>query len=236
MSPTRGPQGAGLAIFVKTPGLSPIKTRLAAGVGEDAALTFFRLAAAATGAVAREAQALAGARLTAYWAVAEAAGQGQWPGLPVVAQGEGGLGERLDHVYASLRARHGAALLIGADSPQLTPEDLLQALAALDAPGDFALGPTPDGGFWVFGGRLAIARADWLAVPYSAADTAERLAGRLAGRGRLTRLAARVDVDEASDLAALAADLAALNAPLPAQLALRAWLEALLAAQPPSQA
>jgi hypothetical protein len=46
----------GIAIFVKTPGHSPLKTRLAAGIGIDAAREFHMLAAQAVAAVARKAQ------------------------------------------------------------------------------------------------------------------------------------------------------------------------------------
>ena len=44
---------AALAIFVKTPGLSRIKTRLAAGVGDELAAEFYRLAVEAILAVAQ---------------------------------------------------------------------------------------------------------------------------------------------------------------------------------------
>jgi glycosyltransferase A (GT-A) superfamily protein (DUF2064 family) len=40
-----------LAVFVKTPGLSPIKTRLAASVGEQKALEFYRRSLRVTEAV-----------------------------------------------------------------------------------------------------------------------------------------------------------------------------------------
>ncbi|MDQ3495902.1 MAG: hypothetical protein M3485_10390, partial [Pseudomonadota bacterium] len=60
----------GLAIFVKTPGHSPLKTRLAAGIGRESAERFHRLAAEAVAAVARAAQATPPGLATA-WAVAE---------------------------------------------------------------------------------------------------------------------------------------------------------------------
>ena len=44
-----------VAIFVKTPGLSPLKTRLAKGIGSALATEFHRRAAAAVSAVARAA-------------------------------------------------------------------------------------------------------------------------------------------------------------------------------------
>jgi glycosyltransferase A (GT-A) superfamily protein (DUF2064 family) len=41
-----------LAIFVKTPGLSPVKTRLAEGIGQARAEAFYRLAVDAVAEVA----------------------------------------------------------------------------------------------------------------------------------------------------------------------------------------
>jgi hypothetical protein len=122
-----------LAIFVKTPGLSPVKTRLAASLGTKAATRFHELAAAATAAVVHQCQPL----LIPYWAIAETGhpeAARAWPDFASVEQGEGDLGARLDRVYAHLQARHGRALLIGADAPQLTSALLRQALSALDNP------------------------------------------------------------------------------------------------------
>ena len=76
----------GVAILVKTPGLSPVKTRLAAGLGAARAARWHQLAAAAVAeAVARV------AGLSAYWAVAEplAHAGGAWPGMPLLEQGAG---------------------------------------------------------------------------------------------------------------------------------------------------
>jgi len=105
---------AAVAIFVKTPGLSPVKTRLAAGVGVEAATEFHRLAAASVAGVARA----CGEEIVPYWAVAEqeALDAPAWRGFPTIWQGEGGLGARLDRIYATLLLRHGRVLLIGADA------------------------------------------------------------------------------------------------------------------------
>src|SRR5690606_525788 len=54
-----------LAIFVKTPGWSALKTRLAAGTGDAYAERWYRLAADAVASVAIRARAQHG--LTAYW-------------------------------------------------------------------------------------------------------------------------------------------------------------------------
>lgn len=215
---------AALAIFVKTPGLSPVKTRLAAGIGASAALRFHQLAAAATAEVARACTP----SLTPYWAIAEAgpAAAAAWPGFAPLHQGEGDLGERLHTVYARLQARHRRVLLIGADAPQLTVASLRRALARLDdASVPFVIGDASDGGFWLFGGRAAIPRDVWTRVRYSRSQTASDLRQQLQLHGAVATVERLTDVDSAADLPALRGALDALDAPLPAQLALRQWLD-----------
>lgn len=213
-----------LAIFVKTPGHSPIKTRLAAVIGAPAATEFYCLAAHAVAEVAGAARDA----LQPYWAVAEHAGldDPRWRDLPKLWQGVGPLGERLHHVYASLHATHEMVLLVGADSPQITPALLRRALNLLEEDdASFTLGPARDGGFWLFGGRAPIARETWCSVRYSYADTAKQLRQALHLRETPRVLPILTDVDTADNLATLAAALSVLRAPSPGQHALLRWLE-----------
>lgn len=222
---------AALAIFVKTPGLSPVKTRLAASIGAAAALRFHQLAAAATAEVACSCEPW----LTPYWAIAEAnpAAAAAWPGFASLHQGEGGLGQRLHTVYARLQARHGRALLIGADAPQLTFAALQRALHVLDDPSTpFAIGAARDGGFWLFGGRSRIPRHVWTSVVYSQAHTASDLRQRLSIHGAVGAAGDLTDVDTVEDLPALRDALDTLCEPLPAQQALRRWLDTVVTAVP----
>lgn len=214
---------AGLAIFVKTPGHSPLKTRLAQAIGRDAAETFHRLAAAAVAEVVVQAQA-AMPGLVGYWAVAEpdAMDAPIWRGLPRIAQGDGDLGARMRHVCGTLQQRHGRAVLIGADAPQLRADDLLAACAALDSH-PHALGPSEDGGFWLFATRVAVPAAAWSDTPWSQGDTAARFLDGL-GTASVATLRCLRDVDSVDDLAALAEALRTLAAPESKQAALMRWL------------
>lgn len=189
----------GLGIFVKTPGHSPLKTRLAAGIGRASAERFHCLAAEAVAAVARAAQAtLPGLAVT--WAVAEASAldDALWSGLPRIAQGAGDLGARMRHVTERLCSAHGGALLLGADAPQLRVDDLVAAVRALDEY-DHVLGPSVDGGFWLFGTRQPVPVLAWTTTPWSQADTKERFIAAL-GTPRIGRLNALRDADTADDL------------------------------------
>ena len=214
-----------VAVFVKTPGLSPVKTRLAAGIGEKRAGVFYQLACVAVrevlAAAAKEMPPLQG-----YWAVAEPGGAAMWLDLPTVAQGEGGLGTRLAVVYEAMRAkdRFGAAVLIGADAPQLTLTTFALTRAALEGGADFVIGPAADGGFYLFAGLRPLDAALWESVPYSQSNTTTELKKQLAPIGRVALLETLTDVDEEKDLGPATKELANVVHPTPAQLELMAWL------------
>ncbi|MEP6624544.1 MAG: DUF2064 domain-containing protein, partial [Acidimicrobiia bacterium] len=73
---------------------------------------------------------------------------GPWlpPAIDVVAQVGGNLADRLTGAFSAVT---GPAILLGMDTPQVTPTQLRHALDALLEPGiDAVLGPTIDGGFW----------------------------------------------------------------------------------------
>ena len=188
----------GLAIFVKTPSLSPIKTRLASSVGRLRAEAFYLSSAEAVASVALDAQAQGGP--TAYWAVAEpSAIRGDtWADLPRNCQGGGTLGERMDQVYRLLLPRHRLALLVGDDTPQLTASSLLQAAQWLSASEPrLVLGRAADGGFWLFGSNAALPRAAWCSPRYSSPHTAEDVVTAMGPFGAWLELERSTDVDRA---------------------------------------
>ena len=206
-----------VAIFVKTPGLSPVKTRLAAGIGAVVGVAYTLLTGVAS--VARACQP----ELTPYWAVAEPDAAAHWGGFPVIWQGEGGLGQRMQRVYAELLHRHGRVLLIGADAPQITAPLLLAAAERLrSAP--YVLGPAQDGGFWLFGGRQPVPAEVWTGTPYSTPRTGALFAQGLRAHGTIGDVEALADTDRPDDLPVLRAALCALTHPTSEQITLAAWL------------
>lgn len=221
-------QSAAVAVFVKTPRLSPIKTRLAVDIGLERSAEFYHLSvtciAATVAAVAKSTGA------TPYWAVAEEAGLDDplWQQFPCVSQGEGDLGDRLHTVFDELILQHTAVVLIGADSPQLTPTILKHAIQFLIDPHDhfnYVLGRTHDGGFYLFGSNAQIQQEAWSTIPYSTVNTAESLAANLLPSGNIRELARLTDVDVVEDLAILRNELLTVSAPIPDQICLLKWLE-----------
>lgn len=218
--------GGALAIFVKTPGLSPVKTRLQAARGRAFAEHWHRLAAAATASVAGT--AMAEGWLQAYWAVAEAEALAHplWASLPCLPQGAGGLGERMAKVHGALVEGHGFGLLIGADAPQLGTAALIEAADWLraDAP-RCVIGLAEDGGFWLFGANRVIPLAAWTSVRYSCRETGDDFRRAMSGHGHCLTVAALRDVDVEDDLAPVHGALRALPQPTADQQTLLQWLE-----------
>lgn len=197
---------AAAAVFVRTPGLSASKTRLAAEAGEEAAARLYGLALGCARELAAE---LAAEGVAVRWAVAEAEGVDDpaWraTGLPAMHSGGGDLGECLARVYGRLRAEADAAILLGSDSPQLTAAELRPAWAA-DAP-DFLAGPAADGGFYMFAGRRDVPADVWRDVEYSAPTTLRQLEERLAAP--VARLGVQPDFDDLQSLRAVRARMPA---------------------------
>lgn len=216
-----------VAVFVKTPELSPVKTRLAKTVGREKADMFFDLSVQAIEEVVLQANKLTDGKLQAYWAVGEEQGMEspRWQNLPCVHTGEGGLGQRLHHVYSTLLKQHDYVLLLGADSPQLSPQHLINAAEFLEKEDKFIIGPASDGGFYLFGGKKEIAEEVWTSVPYSARDTLEMLQMKLgldADEG-MSSFETLLDVDTEEDLKRLLLQMG--GDKLPMQQRLYAWLE-----------
>lgn len=119
-------------------------------------------------------------------------------GFEVVPQCRGGLDQRLAAAFSGC---DGPALLIGMDTPQVTPELLGVGFDDCDA----WLGDATDGGFWALG--LACPDPSLLlGVPMSAPDTGRVQRDRLRGAGlRVRDLPALTDVDDAADAEAVAA-------------------------------
>ncbi|WP_327121553.1 DUF2064 domain-containing protein [Streptomyces sp. NBC_01341] len=130
---------------------------------------------------------------------------GPWtpPGFDVLPQCAGTLDERIAAAFATCT---GPALLIGMDTPQITPALLAPALSPAGWDGcDAWFGPAEDGGFWALG----LAAPDPClvrGVPMSRPDTGGLQRARLTGLGLAVRdLPPLRDVDTAEDAALVAA-------------------------------
>ncbi|SFC83967.1 hypothetical protein SAMN05421773_106228 [Streptomyces aidingensis] len=186
-----------LLVIAKEPVPGRVKTRLTPHFTPGQAA---RLAAAALADTLRAVR-----RMPARRRVLVLAGRaGEWlpDGFEVVPQCAGGLDERIAAAFAGC---DGPALLVGMDTPQLTPA----LLAPATAPGSWPprrawFGPAEDGGFWALG----LAEPDpglVRGVPMSTARTGAEQRARLLAAGLEVRdLPVLRDVDTPVDAALIA--------------------------------
>lgn len=190
-----------ILIFARTPELGKVKTRLAAEVGDAAALDLYhRLLAHTCDTVTRSgfpARAhLAGPMPdTDLWSDA---------GFRRFPQADGDLGARMSAAFAQAFADGvRSVVIIGTDCPGLSPAHLHEAMKALETH-EAVVGPAEDGGYWLLG-LSAPVRSIFQNKAWST-DTVLRdtLADFKALGMSVARLEVLRDVDTAADLLALA--------------------------------
>ncbi|MFF8991377.1 DUF2064 domain-containing protein [Streptomyces sp. NPDC014983] len=182
-----------LLVIAKEPRPGRVKTRL------TPPFTPVEAAGLAEAALADTLHAVAAAPASRRLLVLDGA-PGPWlpPGFEVLPQCAGGLDERLADAFAHC---DGPALLIGMDTPQVTPDLLTVDFADCDA----YLGPAEDGGFWALG-LAAPDPALLRGVPMSTPVTGAVQRARLTEAGLRVRELPRLrDVDVADDARAVAA-------------------------------
>jgi glycosyltransferase A (GT-A) superfamily protein (DUF2064 family) len=132
-------------------------------------------------------------------------------GCTVVPQVEGDLGTRLAHAFAEAMAGPDGqlpTLLIGMDTPQVSPGLLADSLDRLVAagPGSAVLGTAPDGGWWALGVHAPAAAGVLPDVPMSRDDTAALTRAALERAGlTVLDLPPLTDIDHFPDAVAVAA-------------------------------
>lgn len=198
---------AHLLVFARVPALGRVKSRLAAGVGEPAALAIYHELLAITNA----AVVAAGVPATVWLADTTgpeptAAETREWTTHHAKCQPEGDLGARMAAAFAAaFEAGAGRVAIIGTDCPGLRDTHLNQAFALLET-NDLVLGPATDGGYYLLG--LHQPRPELF--QNKAWSTESVLTDTLADAARLGLRVAFLptlrDVDDAADLAAWRAE------------------------------
>lgn len=188
-----------LIIFTRAPLLGRVKTRLAAELGDEQALTIYESLARRT----IEATSQSAAWHTTIQVDPPDAERivREWLGaaLELRAQADGDLGERMRAAVAEAKA-DGASrvVVIGTDCPDVNADVVSDAFARLDR-ADVVLGPAVDGGYYLIGvhepHRLLFASIPW-SSPETTAATLR--AARTAGL-RVELLPVLSDVDTAAD-------------------------------------
>ena len=118
-------------------------------------------------------------------------------------QCEGGLGDRMAHGFANGLQRAASVVLIGADCPSITGDDLCQCLRWLQDDADVVLGPAEDCGYYLLGARQMISEL-FYDIPWGGPEVLPITRQRIERLGIECReLTTRWDVDQLEDVARL---------------------------------
>ena len=188
-----------LVVFLRTPRLGRVKSRLAAGIGALEALRFYRETCE---------HLLRRMMRDRRWQVhlaltpdRDALGARAWPVAAArFGQGMGDLGRRMER--AVRRLPPGPVVIVGSDIPALGPAHVVRAFAALGTH-HAVFGPAADGGYWLVGlrRRPRLPRPLFPRVRWS---SPEALADTLAGLPRDLRVAFLETLEDVDDAAAYA--------------------------------
>lgn len=183
--------GRHLVLFARRPALGMGKRRLAAAIGDLAALRFQRFA------FERLVRTLGGDPRWTLWLCLtpdRPANQRQRHEVP---QGRGDLGQRLSRLMRQLPP--GPIVVIGSDAPQIARADIARAFHALGR-ASAVFGPAPDGGFWLAGlDERSRRRPPFINVRWSSAHTLADVLAQVRPR-RFTLLRVLEDVDDIESL------------------------------------
>ncbi len=168
-----------LAVFLHAPRFGTVKSRLAAEIGERHALRLYRIMVSRTLAAARE----AGLGVTVWFAPSDAGPEMRyWLGedCDVRPQASGDRGARLAGAARAADSRR-PWLAIVDDCPSLDAAMLREA-AAITERGEYVIGPTVDGGYYLIGGMPPVPDL-FTAMPWGTSRLLPETRARLAHVG-----------------------------------------------------
>lgn len=219
-----------IAVFARAPIPGQAKTRLARELGHEAAAELYLAMLRDTLEAASQAASMSqDCDVMLYFTPATAFAPGPhsldfWQGLRL-AQSECDLGHRLLHCLDSLRLRgYERIVVIGSDSPDLSPTLITAAFTALDLPRyNLVFGPADDGGFYLMGVKSEVNGALFEAVAWSSDRTLAQILSNAARLDlRVAQLPQWSDIDTPADLRRLITR-AAEGRPLPSHTG--RWLQ-----------
>jgi rSAM/selenodomain-associated transferase 1 len=135
-----------LAVFAKTPLPGLVKTRLAPGLSPEEGAELYRCMLLDTVARARTLPV----DIVIFFDGDERIFRDLLPGVALIRQHEGGLGERLQGAFAELSSLgYRARVVIGTDAPDLPLGFIQEAFRLIEAGSDAVFGPAEDGGYYL---------------------------------------------------------------------------------------
>ncbi len=188
-----------LIIFVRKPEKGKVKTRLAASLGDDAALLIYQKLLQHTLETTKEVNA---DKVVFYADDIQEDDMWRQKDYFKQKQANGDLGQRMNDAFAIvLKMGYGKVCIVGSDCYELTPEIIRDAFQALEK-SDVVIGPAHDGGYYLLGMKWLhsslFQNKSWStgSVLADTLQTAHQLLLKVA------QLPALHDVDEAQDVPA----------------------------------
>lgn len=184
-----------LLIFIKNPEKGKVKTRLAAGVGEEQALRIYHALLNHTRRIAEQTPA---ERYLFYSSYIDTDDQWSPQKFYKKLQAPGDLGEKMARAFEATLKRHEKAVIIGSDCASLEATLIEQAFAALEEH-DFVLGPALDGGYYLLGMK-SFAPELFREIPWSTAGVRKITLGKIRQLGKTChQLPPLSDIDHPED-------------------------------------
>jgi rSAM/selenodomain-associated transferase 1 len=126
-------------------------------------------------------------------------------GIPVRMQTGSDLGQRMENAFREVLRDHDSAVIVGTDSPTLTPSTITAAFQELDS-ADLVLGPTDDGGYYLIAAKVVIPQA-FREIAWGTAGVLAKTIAALEPYGyKVTLLETSYDIDLPADLERLAGE------------------------------
>lgn len=221
-----------LVLMTKTPAYSAVKTRLKSAIHPTLSSDFFQRATHAVMETLRSFWALDPLTTKLWLSVPEHRAMS----LPYpenfhrIWQGDGNLGHRIHNTYSQILSESHCVIILGMDTPQVSLKSLQTAVARLTkTKTDVVIGPSADGGFYLFGGTKEIPSSVWTKNPWSSSSTYAELMNSLSKRDYIINHLQRLtDVDEFDDLNSLLSELKVMDNKNSSQQDLLQWTEELL--------
>src|SRR4051812_3182722 len=194
--------GERLIVFTRFPVPGRVKTRLIPALGADGAAGLHRQLTLRTMRTAESLRKHRSSQLQVHFEGGNVSAMQHWLGdrNSFVAQSSGHLGERMASVFRNaFQEGMTAAIIIGTDCPQLSPEILNKAFDALRA-SDVVLGPAHDGGYYLIGLSRFIPEI-FEEIAWGTERVLSQTLQALAGKGLQPVLLNRLpDIDQPEDL------------------------------------
>lgn len=184
-------------IFIKNAISGHVKTRLAADIGDDAALKVYK---ALLGHTRHQVLKVPVDRFLFYSQKINRSDDWDEKDFIKGVQSEGDLGERMKSAFEQVLTKHQKVVIIGSDCPGLSGQHIRNAMNALEDY-DVVIGPSLDGGYYLLGLKVAH-ESLFRDIPWSTEHVLDETMERCQSLSLTVRqLEPLTDVDHGADLA-----------------------------------